>query len=182
MSINENALQWQSGLLETRITNDVQGPGRAWIDTIQFLGRRMETPFQLTGCRPIGKSLSRAPVAQFPCRAGAFESVCDGHTSHLPVDGRAGGFFKLAEPVLMQILQRQWQTNLANLKDVLEAQLDRGRVRRMLGAVRFERRGKVQHTLSGGAVFPRVGGVSVCIEVRRNTAVLKGDAPIYKDQ
>ena len=48
MSINENALQWQSGLLETRITNDVQGIGRAWIDTIQFLGRRMETPFQLT--------------------------------------------------------------------------------------------------------------------------------------
>ncbi len=33
MSINENALQWQSGLLETRITNDVIGPGRAWIDT-----------------------------------------------------------------------------------------------------------------------------------------------------
>jgi hypothetical protein len=36
--------------------------------------------------------------------------------------GEPGGFFKLAEPVLMQILQRQWQTNLANLKDVLEAQ------------------------------------------------------------
>jgi hypothetical protein len=28
----------------------------------------------------------------------------------------------LAEPVLMQILQRQWQTNRADLEDVLGAQ------------------------------------------------------------
>ena len=46
MEVNGNALQWQSGLLETRITNDVvSGTGRAWIDTTQVLGRRMETPF-----------------------------------------------------------------------------------------------------------------------------------------
>ncbi len=49
ISVNENALQWQPGLLETRVTNDVNGPGRAWIDTIQFLGRRIETPFQSHG-------------------------------------------------------------------------------------------------------------------------------------
>src|SRR5512139_2503572 len=48
IGVNENALQWQPGLLETRVTNDVNGVGRAWIDVVQFLGRRMEVPFQLT--------------------------------------------------------------------------------------------------------------------------------------
>jgi hypothetical protein len=37
-------------------------------------------------------------------------------------DGEPGGFFKLAEAVLMRMLQQQWRTNLTNLKDVLEAQ------------------------------------------------------------
>ena len=32
-----------------------------------------------------------------------------------------GGFFKLAQPLLARMLQRQWDTNLANIKDVLES-------------------------------------------------------------
>ena len=42
MSDNQNALQWQSGLLEARITNDVMAIGRTWVDVVQFLGRRIE--------------------------------------------------------------------------------------------------------------------------------------------
>jgi hypothetical protein len=48
VTVNENALQWLLGLLETRITNDAQGIGRAWIEVVQFLGRCIEVPFQLT--------------------------------------------------------------------------------------------------------------------------------------
>ncbi len=36
------------------------------------------------------------------------------------LQGEPGGFFKLAEPLLGRMNQRQWDTNLANLKDVLE--------------------------------------------------------------
>jgi uncharacterized membrane protein len=123
MSINENALQWQSGLLEMRITNDVTGPGRAWIDTIQFLGRRMETPFQLTDWQSDRKIAFQSTGGPIPMQGSyAFEPSGDGTRVTFLLTGEPGGFFKLAEPVLMRIPQHQWQTNLANLKDVLEAQ------------------------------------------------------------
>ena len=122
MSINENALQWQSSLLEVRVTNDVTGPGRAWIDTIQFLGRRMETPFQLTDWQLNQKIAFQSTGGPIPMQGHyAFAPNGAGVQVTFLLTGEPGGFFKLAEPVLMQILQRQWQTNLANLKDVLEA-------------------------------------------------------------
>jgi uncharacterized membrane protein len=123
ISVNENALQWQPGLLETRITNDVTGPGRAWIDTVQFLGRRLEVPFQLTDWQINQKIAFQSTGGPIPMQGSyAFEPAGAGTRVTFLLTGEPGGFFKLAEPVLMQILQRQWQTNLANLKDVLEAQ------------------------------------------------------------
>lgn len=123
LSVNENALQWQSGLLETRITNDVSGVGRAWIDIVQFLGRRMEVPFQLTDWQADRKIAFQSTGGPIPMQGSyAFAPSEDGTQVTFQLTGEPGGFFKLAEPVLMKMLQRQWQTNFANLKDVLEAQ------------------------------------------------------------
>ena len=123
ISVNENALQWQPGLLETRITNDVTGVGKAWIDVVQFLGRRMEVPFQLTDWQADRKIAFQSTGGPIPMQGSyTFEPSVGGTQVTFLLTGEPGGFFKLAEPVLMQILQRQWQTNLANLKDVLEAQ------------------------------------------------------------
>jgi uncharacterized protein YndB with AHSA1/START domain len=123
LSVNENALQWQSGLLETRITNDVQGIGRAWIDTVQFLGRRIEIPFRTTDWQADRKIAFQSTGGPIPMQSSyTFEPSGDGTQVTFLLTGEPGGFFKLAEPVLMKMVQRQWQTNLANLKDVLEAQ------------------------------------------------------------
>jgi hypothetical protein len=40
----------------------------------------------------------------------------------IALDAEPGGFFKLAEPLVARITQRQWETNLENLKDLLESQ------------------------------------------------------------
>ena len=123
ISVNENALQWQPGLLETRITSDAPGVGRAWIDVVQVLGRRMEIPFRLTDQQADRKLAFQSTGGPIPMQGSyTFEPNGDSTQVTFLLTGEPGGFFKLAEPVLMQILQRQWQTNLANLKDVLEAQ------------------------------------------------------------
>ena len=123
ISVNENALQWQPGLLETRVTNDVKGVGKTWIDVVQFLGRRLEVPFRLTDWQSDRKLAFQSTGGPIPMQGSyAFEAARDGTQVTFVLTGEPGGFFKLAEPVLMQILQRQWQTNLANLKNVLEAQ------------------------------------------------------------
>ena len=122
ISVNENALQWQPGLLEARVTNDVTGVGRAWIDVVQFLGQRLEVPFRVTDWQADRKIAFQSTGGPIPMQGSyAFEPAGDGTRVTFLLTGEPGGFFKLAEPVLMQILQRQWQTNLANLKDVLEA-------------------------------------------------------------
>ena len=122
LSVNENALQWQPGLLETRITNDVQSVGRAWIDVVQFLGRRMEVPFQLTDWQVDRRIAFQSTGGPIPMQGSyTVEPSGSGTQVTFVLTGEPGGFFKLAEPVLMKMLQRQWQTNLANLKDVLEA-------------------------------------------------------------
>jgi hypothetical protein len=37
------------------------------------------------------------------------------------IEGEAGGFFKLAEPLVVHAVERELANNLATLKDVLEA-------------------------------------------------------------
>ena len=90
---------------------------------MQFLGRRMEVPFRVTDWQADRKIVFQSTGGPIPMQGSyAFEPNADGTRVTFLLTGEPGGFFKLAEPVLMQILQRQWQTNLANLKDVLEAQ------------------------------------------------------------
>jgi hypothetical protein len=46
-----------------------------------------------------------------------FQFVTNQENAHLWL----GGFFKLAQPLLARLLQRHWDINLANIKDVLES-------------------------------------------------------------
>jgi uncharacterized protein YndB with AHSA1/START domain len=116
-----NATQWVAGLIEARVTNHVVGVGRAWVDTMQLLGRRVEVPSEVTEYEPnrvIGFKSTSGPIPV----AGSFSFEPDGEGTKLTysLQGEPGGFFKLAEPLVARSMQRQWDTNLANLKDVLE--------------------------------------------------------------
>jgi hypothetical protein len=50
------------------------------------------------------------------------ESVDGGTKFTISAKAETGGFFKLAEPLVARMLDRQWDTNAGNLKDLLEAQ------------------------------------------------------------
>jgi uncharacterized membrane protein len=123
MADNQNALQWQSGLLEARVTNDIVGIGRTWVDIVQFLGRRVEVASELVEYEPervLGFKSTSGPVPL----EGRYAFEPDGEDTKITfaMQGEAGGFFKLAEPIVARSTQRQWETNLANLKDLLEQQ------------------------------------------------------------
>ena len=121
MTDNQNALQWQSGLLEARVTNDVVGVGRAWVDVVQFLGRRIEVASQTTEYEPLRLVAFKSTSGPIPLEGRyAFEPAGGGTKVTFTLQGEAGGFFKLAEPIVARSTQRQWDTNLANLKDLLE--------------------------------------------------------------
>ncbi len=121
MTDHQNALQWQSGLLEARVTNDVVGVGKTWVDVVQFLGRRIEVASELTEYEPLRAVGFKSTSGPIPLEGRyAFESDGAGTKVTFNLQGEAGGFFKLAEPIVARSTQRQWETNLANLKDLLE--------------------------------------------------------------
>ncbi len=121
MTDHQNALQWQSGLLEARVTNDVVGIGKTWVDVVQVLGRRIEVASELTEFEPLRVVGFKSTSGPIPLE-GRYAFEPDGASTKVTftMQGEPGGFFKLAEPIVARSTQRQWETNLANLKDLLE--------------------------------------------------------------
>jgi uncharacterized membrane protein len=121
MTDNQNALQWQSGLLEARVTNDVIGVGKTWVDVVQVLGQRIEIASELTEFEPLRTVGFKSTSGPIPLEGRyVFEPDGEGTKVTFTLQGEADGFFKLAEPIVARSTQRQWETNLANLKDLLE--------------------------------------------------------------
>ena len=88
---------------------------------MQFLGRRIEIASELTDYeedRVLGFKSISGPI---PVTGSySFEPDGEGTKVTFTLQGEPGGFFKLAEPIVARSTQRQWETNLANLKDLLE--------------------------------------------------------------
>lgn len=118
----ENARTWLGGWLETRPTSDTEGVGYTWIDVVEVFGRPVETEFEITEFERGRKIAFRSIQGSFPVSGVySFAPAGAGTAVTFELEGEPGGFFKLAEPLLGRMLQRQWDTNLANLKDILEA-------------------------------------------------------------
>lgn len=118
----ENARMWLSGWLETRPTSESEGVGYTWIDVVEVFGRSVETEFETTEFEPGRKIAFKSIRGSFPVSGiYSFAPDGDGTAVTFELQGEPGGFFRLAEPLLGRMLQRQWDTNLANLKDVMEA-------------------------------------------------------------
>jgi uncharacterized membrane protein len=124
MANSENDPQWQSSAQEVMKTSEgPTGVGTTYTSVNRFLGRRLEATFEYTAYEPnkrvAGKATSGPILFQFE---NTFEPAAEGGTKvTVSSEGDAGGFFKLAEPVIARMLQRQVDTDTANLKDLLEA-------------------------------------------------------------
>ena len=118
----ENAPQWRSGVVEVKKLSDEPAVGARASEVLQFLGRRMETTYEITEYEPnvkFGFKTISGPVSM----EGGFtvESVGGGTKVSFKIQGETGGFFKLAEPILGRMVRRQVETDHSNLKDLLEA-------------------------------------------------------------
>lgn len=120
-SNHDNAGKWLSGWLESRVTSEVEGVGYTWVDVVEIFGRQVETEFEVTEFEPNRKIAFKSIRSPFPI-TGTYSFFPEGAGTavNFALQGEPGGFFKLAEPLIGRMTQRQWDTNLANLKDVLE--------------------------------------------------------------
>jgi uncharacterized membrane protein len=120
----ENAPQWMSELVEGEQTSEAPvGVGTILRGVATPLGRRVESTQEVVEYEQNSKFAIKStsgPVASED--RYTFESV-DGSTQITRVaEAEMSGFFRAAEPLALRMMRRQFETNFANLRDLLEAQ------------------------------------------------------------
>jgi ligand-binding SRPBCC domain-containing protein len=122
----ENLPEWSAPIQEVR--KETQGSlmeeGARFTTVAKFLGRRFETPFEVSVHEPPRRHTDRSMGGPFPQEfTHIFEEVEGGGTRLTEVtDAEPGGFFRLAGPLLEIAGRRQFRADLETLKDLLEAQ------------------------------------------------------------
>jgi uncharacterized protein YndB with AHSA1/START domain len=121
--------QWAGEMVEVRkISEGPVGVGTTFSAAVKFLGQRSDSEQEITEYEPgnrLGIRVSSGPVAGSTA-VFSFESVEGGTKVTEAVEGETGGLWKVADPLLARMIERQYATNLGNLKDLLEAQAEGG--------------------------------------------------------
>ncbi len=122
--VNNNSL-WQSSTLETEQTSEgAVGVGTTYRSVSKFLGRRIETTLEVTEHEPPRKQCVRVTSGPIPAVGCYLLEPADGGGGTRftqTLEAEAGGFFRLAEPLVARAYGRQLQSDMATLKDLLEA-------------------------------------------------------------
>ncbi len=119
-----NAVQWAGPVAESKITSQGPlGPGTTSSRITQFLGRNFESTYEITEYEPNSLFADKTTSGPVPINSRISFDPVDGGTK-VTVTGEleAGGFFKLAEPLVARMARRQVETDVQTLKDLLESQ------------------------------------------------------------
>jgi uncharacterized membrane protein len=119
----ENLPKWNS--LSSEVKKTSEGPigvGTTYRTVVKFLGQRIEGETEVTEYEPNRSIAHKAKSGPFPVEnRTTFERVEGGTQVSFITEAEPGGFFKLAEPLLVSMLKRQFEGDFANLKDLMEA-------------------------------------------------------------
>ncbi len=120
----ENLPGWSSTVLE--VHKEAQGElreGERFTTVAKFLGRRFETPMEVTVHEPPRRHSDRSTGGPFEQEYTLILEETSGGGTHLTqvAEGEPGGFFRLVGPLLEMAGKRQFRADLENLKDLLEA-------------------------------------------------------------
>ncbi len=118
-----NATKWSVGVIDAAITSpDGMRVGATFRWVAQVVGQKMETKGEVTAFDPPRAYAWKSTAGPFPVSGGlTCEAVAGGTRVTQTVDAEPGGFFKLAEGLLMKQVQGQWDESLKKLKQTLEA-------------------------------------------------------------
>ncbi len=123
LSNPENGPKWSSGSIEVKKTSEGPiGVGATYRSVRTFLGQRIEGETEFTEYEPNRRYATKSKSGPVPTESRVtFERVEGGTRVTGTLVGEPGGFFKLAEPLLVSMVKRQFEADLANLKDLMEA-------------------------------------------------------------
>ena len=118
-----NGSQWSSGASEPpkKTSDGPIGVGTTWHSIGKAAGRKIESDYEYTEFEPNRKIVSTT-TKPFPITSTiTTESVAGGTHISQTIEAQPGGFFRLAEPLVVAITTRQFQSDLDSLRDLMEA-------------------------------------------------------------
>jgi uncharacterized protein YndB with AHSA1/START domain len=122
----ENAEQWAGPVTESKQTSEGPvGVGTTSTRVTEFLGRKSENTYEVTEYEPNRKFAEKTTSGSLQStELITFESVDGGTKVTVAGEVEASGFIKMAEPLFARMAKRQLETDISNLKDILEAQAE----------------------------------------------------------
>jgi uncharacterized protein YndB with AHSA1/START domain len=118
----DQAPLWMPGLSEARITSD--GPleaGSAILYRGTFLGRRYDMHSECTGLTENKHFATRTVTGPFYLETDAvLEPIAEGTRVRTTCRGESRGFFKFAEPLVVRMSKKHWETAMDNARALLE--------------------------------------------------------------
>ena len=123
LSYPENGPKWSSGSSDVTITSAGPiGVGTTYRSVRTVLGRRVESEIEFTAYEPNHSYATKSASGPVPMESRVtFARIEGGTRVNATLVGEPGGFFKLAEPLLVSMIKRQFDADLATLKDLMEA-------------------------------------------------------------
>jgi hypothetical protein len=123
LSNAENDLKWKSGAVEVKKTSiGPVGIDSTWRSIGHLLGHRIESKMECTEYEVDRKYTVKSQSAPFPFESRVTLGRVAGSTSvNMTSETALERFFNLGQPFLTSMIKRQFQNDLANLKDVMEA-------------------------------------------------------------
>ena len=119
----ENNPRWQRGMTSCRWTSPPpRGVGSTYDQVAGFLGRRIVSSFEVVEHLPGRRVKITSTAGPFPITETRTVQPLGEGRSHVSaiVEGDAGGFFRLAAPILRALVQRSVRGDYARLKRLLE--------------------------------------------------------------
>jgi uncharacterized protein YndB with AHSA1/START domain len=115
---------WTPGVTEARQTSEGPiGVGTTVLFIGRFLGRGFESPSEVTDFVPNQRFTAKSTSGPFQLEVDYTLQPVDGGTRLATVyRGESRGFFKLAEPVIVRLAKKHFETAAENLKALLEAE------------------------------------------------------------
>jgi uncharacterized membrane protein len=120
----QNSPKWVSGAMEhKKISEGPIGVGTVIRTTGRAMGQRIEATRIVTAYEPNVKYAFKSEYRQVPLTSTfLFEPVQSGTRLTVVVEGEPTGLFKAATPLILGMLQQQFEGDLRRLKRLLEEQ------------------------------------------------------------
>jgi hypothetical protein len=120
----DKAMVWQASLLE--VSFSPEGPmqqGTQITEVRKILGRRMESVVEVTELEPPRLYAGRVHSGPVPWEFRyTFEEADGGTRMDFHLEGQPGGFFRLADPLVVRTVEKQLEADFLTLKEIVESE------------------------------------------------------------